>query len=183
MPEEPEVPTEHLHESLEEHARESSEKWISRVALSAAMLAVLAAITSMLAGHHANEAILEQLKAGDEWAYYQSKGIKAGVLDSKMDLFLALGKTPAPEDGAKREEYKHEQAEIKARAEELETSGGNHLHRHNTLSRGVTSFQIGIALSAIALSAIAVLSKRKALWFCGILLGALGSVFLIQGLL
>jgi len=174
MPEEPEVPTEHLHESLEEHARESREAWISKVALSAAILAVLAAIASMLAGHHANEALIVQLKASDQWGYYQSKGIKAGVLNSKVDLFNALGKAPNAEDGKKLEEYKQEQVEIKEKAEDLEKEATAHLRVHNTQSRAVTCFQIGIALSAIS-----VLTRKKILWFGSVLLGLAGAGFLI----
>lgn len=177
MPEELEVPTEHLHESMEEKALESREKWISRVALSAAVLAVLAALASMLAGHHANEAIIEQLKASDQWAYYQSKGIKAGVLGTKVDLFNALGKAPSEADANKLEAYKKEQEEIKEKADELQSSGARHLQLHNILSRGVTCFQIGIALSAIA-----VLTRRKLLWIGSLLLGLTGVLFLIQSL-
>ncbi len=176
MPEDPEVPTEQLHEALEENAHHAVESWISRVALSAAMLAVLAALTSMLAGHHANEAIIEQLKASDQWSFYQSKGIKAGVLGTKIDLFNALGKPSVPQDGAKLEEYKHDQEKIKETAEEMAKAGEDHLRRHNTMARGVTCFQIGIALSAIA-----VLTKRKPLWYLSILLGGVGVVFLAQG--
>ncbi len=175
MPEEQEVPTEHLHESMEEKALESREKWISRVALSAAILSVLAAVASMLAGHHANEAIIDQLKASDQWAYYQSKGIKESVLASKADLYTALGKDVPQEDSRKIAGYKKEQAEIKDRAEEDAASGSRHLDRHNVLSRAVTCFQIGIALSAIA-----VLTRRKVLWFGSLALGATGIAFLIQ---
>lgn len=178
MPEELEVPTEHLHESMEEKALESREKWISRVALSAAILAVLAAIASMLAGHHVNEAIIERLKASDQWSYYQSKGIKAGVLNSKLDLYTVLGKTISEDDSKKVEEYKKDQAEIKEKAEEIEASGSKHLELHNILSRAVTCFQIGIALSAIA-----VLTRRKPLWFGSLLLGTVGLFFLMQSCL
>jgi len=73
--EEIEVPTEQLQEQLNERTRESQEKWILMVALTAAILAVFAAINALLAGHYANEAMIEQLKASDQWAYYQAKGI------------------------------------------------------------------------------------------------------------
>jgi hypothetical protein len=177
MPEELEVPTEHLHESMEEKAHEASEKWVSRVALSAAILSVLAAITAMLAGDHANEAMIEQLQASDQWAYYQSKGIKATVLDSKMEVLEAQGKTPNPKDEEKLTAYKQDQAGIKDTADEKETVAADHLRKHNKMARGVTAFQI-----AIALSAISVLTKRKALWYCSLALGAAGVGFLIAGL-
>lgn len=177
MPEELEVPTDGLHESMEEKAFETREKWISRVALSAAILAVLAAIASMLAGHHVNEAIIERLKASDQWSYYQSKGIKASVLNTKLDLYIVLGK-PIPEDDSKKmEEYKKDQVAIKEKAEEIEDSGNKHLALHNIQSRAVTCFQIGIALAAIA-----VLTRRKQLWYGSVLLGGIGCLFLLQSI-
>src|SRR2546427_1180411 len=56
-----------------------------RSALSAAVLAALAAVASLLSGHYSNEAMLEQLRASDQWNYYQAKGIKASVLSAKLD--------------------------------------------------------------------------------------------------
>jgi len=54
------------------------------------MLAVLAAVSALMAGYHANEAMLEQMKATDDWAFYQAKGIKANLLQTKMELLTAL---------------------------------------------------------------------------------------------
>ena len=178
MPEEIEVPTEHLHETMEERAHEAAEKWVSRVALSAALLSVLAAITALMAGHHANEAMIEQLQSSDQWAYYQSKGIKSSVLASKMELLEGEGKAVNPKDEEKLTNYKKEQAEIQEKAEEQGNDSKDHLRKHNRMSGGVTAFQI-----AIALSAISVLTKRKALWFCSLALGVVGIGFLIAGLL
>ena len=49
-------------------------------AVTAAVLAVLAAIGSLLsAGHAVNQAILEQTKATDQWAFYQAKSTKSHV--------------------------------------------------------------------------------------------------------
>ncbi|MGO9146526.1 MAG: DUF4337 family protein [Desulfomonilia bacterium] len=36
------------------------------VALSTAILAVLAAVSSLLAGHHSNEALIEQIQSSDK---------------------------------------------------------------------------------------------------------------------
>src|SRR5512142_2050977 len=100
MPEEIEVPTEHLHEKMEEEA-EHKGGWVARVAVSSALLAVAAAVSALLAGHHANEAMLEQMQATDQWAFYQAKGIKASVVESKIEMLEALGKTSAPDDHAR----------------------------------------------------------------------------------
>ena len=112
--EEAEVPLEHLHEEIHHHAEHGGPPWISWVALSTAILAVLAAITGLLSGKHANEAMMEQIRASDQWAYYQAKSIKASVLDAKM----TLTDTASEKDKEKAEQYKEEQAEIKREAEE-----------------------------------------------------------------
>jgi len=178
VPEEMEVPTEHLHEDMEHAAHHSSETWIMFVALSSALLAVLAAACSLLAGQHANEAMIDQIQASDQWAYYQAKGIKSTVLESKMELLRSLGKEPETKDGEKITEYKNQQKEIEDKAHEKEQSSEQHLASHQILAKGVTVFQI-----AIALGAISALSRKKWLWYVSLALGALGSLFFLQGIL
>jgi hypothetical protein len=67
--EEAEVPLEHLHEEIHHHAEHDGTPWISWVALSTAVLAVLAAIAGLLSGSHANEAMMNQIEASDQWGY------------------------------------------------------------------------------------------------------------------
>ena len=181
MPEEIEVPTEHLHESLKEAAErgegEEGPSWIGKVALSAAVLAVTAAVSALLAGHHANEAMLEQMKATDQWSYYQAKGIKSSLVENKIDILNALGKEVKEDDQKQVVRYKKEQNEINDKAKELEESSERHMGRHMILARSVTTYQV-----AIALSAISVLSRKKAVWFLGVAIGIIGTVFLVQAL-
>jgi len=171
--EEIEVPMEHLQEQLNESTRESEEKWILKVALSAAILAVFAAIASLLAGHYANEAMIEQLQASDQWAFYQAKGIKFVVLESKIDLLHQMDKKVSPNDEEKASQYKEDQKKIEKIAHEKETTSAEYLVLHNKLARGVTVFQV-----AIAICAISALTKRKWLWYGSILLGIVGIILL-----
>src|SRR3954470_3658262 len=134
--EEIEVPTEHLQEEIHEHAHQSRERWILGVALSSALLAVFAAVTALLAGHHANEAMVEQIHASDQWSYYQAKGIKSAVLATKLDLMHAFGKSAAPHDEEKLSEYKKEQEEISEKAKEKEHESESHLRHHVIFARG-----------------------------------------------
>ena len=172
----PEVPTEHLHEEMEHHAHHAKASWILGVALSSALLAGLAAVCALMAGHHANEAMVEQIQASDQWAFYQAKGIKAAVLGSKLELLEAEGKPTSEKDRQKMEGYKKDQDEISEKAKEKEHSSEEHLQKHVLFSRGVTVFQI-----AIAIGAIAALTSRRAFWFVSLGFGALGIVFLVQG--
>ena len=178
MPEEIEVPIEKLHESIQDEAEKAREKWVFMVALSTAILAVFAALCSLMAGHHANEALIEQIQASDQWAYYQAKGIKAAVLESKIETLQALSKQTSEKDKETVKIYKKEQKEIEEQAKEKERSSSIHLTAHNLLAKAVTVFQI-----AIAVSAISVLTRRKWLWYGSGVLGLIGFIFLLQELL
>ena len=170
--EEAEVPLEHLHEEIHHHAEHAGPSWISGVALSTAILAVLAAIAGLLSGKHANEAMMSQIEASDQWSYYQAKSIKASVLDAKMTLTAEA----TEKDKEKAEQYKEEQAEIKREAEAKQSEAKSNFHKHEVFARGVTMFQI-----AIAIAAISALTKRQRYWVVSMVLGAVGCVFLVLG--
>jgi hypothetical protein len=177
MPEEIEIPTEHLHEQIEEGAEEKKERWTLYLALSTAFMAVLAAFGGLLAGHHANEALVERMKASDQWNFYQAKNLKEEIATNTDLVLQAVGKTGIDhsKDIAR---YEKEKADIRKEAEEDEAVSKAHLDKHIPLSRAVTAFQI-----AIAISAIAVLTRRRVLWYAGLVLTAIGIVFLIVGIL
>ena len=175
--EEPEIPTEKLQEDIHHHAQHAGEAWVSWLALSTAILAALAAATSLLAGHHANEAMIEQVRASDQWSYYQAKGIKKAVKESRNDLLTALGHAPEAADRAQVEKYDSQQREIDEKAQELEASSHRHLHRHEILARGVTMYQI-----AIAIGAVAALVRKRPFWYLSLGLGVLGIYFMIYGM-
>jgi hypothetical protein len=181
MPEEIEVPTEHLHETLheraEKHGHGGGPPWTSAVALSAAILAVLAAVASLLAGHHANEAMLEQMQASDAWAFYQAKSIKGAVLDTRLQLLAALGKPGGDGDRQKLGSYEEEGRRIEEQGHERERSSRIHMARHNGLARAVTVLQV-----AIALAAVAVLTRRRSVWFGSLGLGVLGALFIAMSI-
>jgi hypothetical protein len=168
--EESEVPLEHLQEQVHHSAERSRERWISWVALSTAILAVLAAIAGLLSGKHVNEAMMNQIEASDQWSYYQAKSIKASVLDLKM----SLAGTPNESDASKRDRYEKEQELIKSEAEHKEAAAKSNFHKHEVFARGVTMFQI-----AIAIAAISALTRRRRFWIVSLLFGVVGCAFLV----
>ena len=175
--EEIEIPTEHLHEHINEQAKERKEKWSLYVALSTALMAVFAAVCGLIAGHHANEALIEQIKSANQWSYFQSKSIKSEIAASENRIISRLSSKPADkEDNQKIERYEKEKEELKKSAEESEKQSEIHLNKHNILARGVTLFQI-----AIAMAAIAILTRIRPLWGISIILAVAGCFFLFQG--
>ena len=136
--ERPEVPLEQSQEEISHHAHHATEKWIMGVALTAAFLAVLAAITSLLAEHHANEAMLDQIRSSDKWSFYQAESIKANLFATKIELLQATGKAVDEENLSKVGKYRNEQKKIKEEAKEEELASEAHLRRHTILSGSVT---------------------------------------------
>lgn len=177
--EDPEVPLESAQEHIQHHAEElgSEKSWVLGVALSSAIFAALAAVASLQAGHHVNEALISQLQASDQWALYQAKGIKAGILDSKKDLIAALGQPTSRDDAASIARYKSEQDKIKEEATKLEQERAAHLGHHVTLATSVTMFQVSIAVAAIS-----VLTQRRLFWWVSLVFGSIGIAFVLAGL-
>ena len=160
------MPLEQAHEQVHHSAEHSSERWISWVALSTALLAVLAAIAGLLSGKHANEAMMSQIDAADHWAYYQAKGIKAAVLDAKM----ALGGAAQEQDRTKAERYQEEQQEIERRRGRRPKPSQFSSTRNFRAWRNM--FQI-----AIAIAAISALTKKRKFWGVSLIFCLAGCVF------
>ncbi len=168
--------------------------WVMQLSLSTALIAVLAAIAALQSGDYANEsmvkkneAILNQTKASDQWAFFQAKGIKAivyrtqsqALAESERDSAKELAKKMG-EDG-KRE--KEEQEAIKKsaegferKAEDADHESEHDLHVHHEFARDVTIFQVSIALAAIA-----ALTRKRPMWFVSIAAGAMGLFFFVRG--
>ncbi len=172
--EEAEVPTEHLHEAME-HGAHGGQRWTLGVALSSALLAGFAAVASLQAGHHANEAVVCQIQAANHWSYFQSKSIKESLLKSKMDILTAVEKPVDPKDGEKLKEYGDDKEKIQKEAEEKEAESKHELQTHQIFAKSVTLFQI-----AIAMGAIAVLTKRSRFWFVSLAIGGAGLFYIIK---
>ena len=174
--------SEKIHEQSNEHAHhavaEGKETWVLYVALTTAVFAVLAAVCGLLAGKHADEAMLAQMRSSDQWAFYQAKGIKSEVLNSSNELLTALGKTPVAANAEKVKQNKVEQAKIMKEAKDFQKESDMHVARHGVLASGVTLFQV-----AIAIGAISIITKRKSLWLASMGFALVGLWFLIQGTL
>ena len=114
--------------------------------------------------------MLNQIEASSQWSYYQAKSIKAAVLDAKT----AFTGTPDESDQSKRARYEKEQEEIKSEAEHKQAAAKSYFHKHEVFARGVTMFQI-----AIAIAAISALTKKRSFWVVSLVFGAFGCAFLV----
>ena len=165
-----------LQEDLTEKAKEESNGFISRIALTTALIAALAAVTGYLAGERGDEAMIDQIHASDQWSYYQAKSIKISLLSAKAELLQSLsGKQTATSDTEKMFRYESEMKEIKEMAEEKQNKSSHRLEQRKILANGVTLFQISIAIGAIS-----AITRKKPLWYASLLFGLGGVVQLIH---
>jgi hypothetical protein len=183
MPEGPEVETERLHEAIQEELEREGGKLLRTIALTTALLAALAALASLRAGATVNEALALkteatrlQAEASDQWAYYQAKGLKAAVQEAIRASWLAAGKEPPPDVAEKARRYLEEQEAIadKARDKEKERDArekeAEHLlHGHHYFAAAVALFQV-----AIALGAVAALTRHRLVWLASLAVGVAG---------
>src|SRR5260221_7333286 len=116
MPEDLEIDTDRLRETI---AELPSGALLRRIAMTTALLAVFGAVASLRAGDTVNEALVLKTEAGrlqseasDQWAYYQAKGIKAGIQEASRAVWQAAGKTPPPELEPSIARYSTEQKDI-----------------------------------------------------------------------
>jgi hypothetical protein len=186
VPEEPEIETAELREKIhEEIEREGGGAFLRTIALTTALLAAFAAVAALRAGATVNQALMDrteaarlQAEASDQWAYYQAKGIKAAAEEASRASWLAIGKEPPAEYAERKVRYGEEQKEIEAKAREKEkerdakVAESNHLlHHHHRYANAVAILQV-----AIALGAVAALTRNRLVWTLSLMLGAGGAV-------
>jgi len=171
----------HEHTEHAEHAAYVRDPFISRVSITVAILAVMAATAGSLetvegsrAITQSSEAVLAQDKATDSWNEYQADSLKRHM----YEIASAAG-------GPKTEEYRKDinderESQNKAREkakdaeQERDASLRNsalHEDRHHWLTGAATLVEIGIALSTVA-----IITARRPFWFAAMGLGATGTV-------
>ena len=153
---------------------------INQIALFTAVIATVGAIFSYMggatqanAGLYKNNAAIKKTEASNQWNYFQSKSTKQSLAEVSRDL--------SPEDKKikyqdKIDRYETEKGEIKAVADKLEAQATDwdkqsdeQMHQHHRWAQATTVLQVAIALAAIAL-----LTKKKWLEYAMFGAGAVG---------
>jgi hypothetical protein len=175
-------PHDHQLEHAAEHGR--SDAFSGRIAVTTAILATLGALMSFAGGDtqakaqiFKNNAAIKKTEANDQWAYYQAKGNKQNLAELGVTLVSQPDKIEFYKGEVER--YKKEKAEIKVVADKLEAESKEwdersevQMHLHHRWALGATAMQIAIALSAIAL-----LTRRHWLLYGVYVVSAIGAAF------
>jgi len=153
------------------------ETWMSWVALATAIMAVLAAITTLYLGKYSSRAILHQGQETSQWAYYQAKSIKSYIYEIQkqkleLDTIAPATKSKAVIDKYSQlmgdydkqiKRYDKEKEEIKATADGLAKSKEDAQTRAGNFGYALIFLQI-----AIMLSSVSALTKKKPLFYLGL---------------
>jgi hypothetical protein len=157
---------------------EQKEKWQGWLALSTAIMAVLAALTTLYMGKFSSRAIMAQGQESDQWAYYQAKSIKGHTFETNkktLELLYLTQKRLSPEAdaeyrktlgkfGEEVKRYEGEKKEIKEKAEGIAKTKLKAQEMGGNFAYALIFLQI-----ALMLSSIASLTKRHYLWHFALL--------------
>ena len=171
------------HATQSGHSDHGSGSMINQIAMFTAIIATVGAIFSYLggatqanAGLYKNNAALKKTEASNQWNYFQAKSTKQSLAEVSRDLtVMEADKTKYQ---AKIDRYEKEKNEIKTVAEKLENDAtqwdkqsDEQMHQHHRWAQATTVLQIAIALAAIAL-----LSKKKWVEYAMFAAAAIGAV-------
>jgi uncharacterized protein DUF4337 len=152
-----------------------------------AILAVVAAIASARWGACNLQAILEQGKVNDTWAYYQAKSIKQHEAERTREMAKALagtGRTDAANQALSRLQ---EKMDAEAKREETEKKEQEEAAKRYQISRDTmveSSFWFELAFAGLQLGVILctiAAGKREAPFIAGVVFGILGALLLVNG--
>ncbi len=159
---------------------------INQIAMFTAIIATVGALFSYMggatqanAGLFKNNAAIKKTEASNQWNFYQAKSTKQALAELARDLTAQADK---PTYQAKVERYDKDKGEIKLAAEKLENEAtewdhqsDEQMHQHHRWAQATTVLQVAIALAAIAL-----LTKKK--WLEYAMFGAGGIGVVVGGL-
>ena len=169
----------HEHREHAEQAAHTRDPFISRVSITIAALAVLAAaagslesIENGLAITASSKSILAQDKATDGWSEYQADSLKRhlySIAAKEGGPHTADFQRSADEQSSKQPAIRARAAKDEAERDRLLAESSEHERRHHWLTAAATLLEIGIALSTVT-----IITQRKPLWLGALALGAAG---------
>jgi lipopolysaccharide export LptBFGC system permease protein LptF len=144
------------------------------IATVGAIFAYMGGATQANAGLYKNNAALKKTEASNQWNYFQAKSTKQSLAEVSRDLTVKDAEREKYQ--AKIDRYEKEKGNIKVVAEKLEAEAtewdrksDEQIHLHHRWAQATTVLQVAIAMAAIAL-----LTRKKWLEYAMFAGGAIG---------
>jgi len=175
-------------------SEEKKERWLSYLALTTVILAVSATLSTFWGQRHSTRAVLNEIKASNQWSYYQAKKIRGYFFEVQKEaveteLLKLKEQTPeapvvkklekqAEEFTKKIAKWDEDRDKIESDARKFEQTRDASLIHGQSFGVGVIFLQM-----AILLSSIAALMKKISIWIFGLIVGIVGVVYFANGFL
>lgn len=170
------------------------ERWITYMAITTVLIAVAATLSTFKGGGFSTKSLLNQTKASDQWAFFQSKSIKSYIYEMRIEnLELQtelLEKQKANESAIKKykekiEDYKEKVKKYEAEKDTIKKEAASFEVQRDECKKHSDKFGIGVIFLqvSILLSSIATLSKKRFVWICSLILGVIGIFYFVNGFL
>jgi len=169
---------EEIHELAENAHHGSHEEGMAIVTITMAFLAVLVAVCSLMGHRTHTEELLTQTKATDQWAYYQAKDIRRRSYEVFLDQMTVFTlQNPQSAEGVK-EKYAKQLETYAKQLKDLEESAREFESEVAKLQKKADRFDLGEVLleAALVICSITLLTRKRAFWAIGVVLGAAGVV-------
>lgn len=179
MPRKMEIDTDKLQDQIAEEHERRAERWIRYVGLSAALFAVIAAISALRSNDLINEALIHQIRASDTWNEYQASRQKEHLYTVAADDVADRGSRNPARLRTYRAQIAKEaakEASLAGTARALEEDSAAEVTRHHAFEYAVALLQVGIALGAVA-----ALARSKPAWYVSMASGLVGIFFFLRG--
>ena len=160
------------------------------VPLAAAIIAVLAAIGTLLAHHQSiaalsakNEAILLQSKAADQYGYYEAKRLKFTIFSALIQSGNVHGAAAQKQFTASANHESTSSLAILAKARDLEREATGRIAHSEALLQAFETYETATMLFEISIVFVSVsaLSETRLLLYGGAVLSLLGIALAVAG--
>jgi hypothetical protein len=169
----------------EHHHRYEDDPMVIPVSVTMSILAVLVALITLL-GHRAHtEELSRETEAASRWTQYQAKSIRQHEAENTADIVNLVATLHKETGEALREKYAKElehytsdKIDVSVEARELEAERDLAAHRADRFDAGEALLEIALVICSLTL-----ITKKKAFWFGGMLIAAVGLVVAATGYL
>ncbi|MEW6113757.1 MAG: DUF4337 domain-containing protein [Thermodesulfobacteriota bacterium] len=170
---------------------EEKDRWLNYLATTTVLLAVLATLSTFFGQKNSTRSVISEIKASNQWNYFQAKKIRSYLFEVQkegleIDLKMREETIPARLNeqmqkrvdgfGNKIAKWQDDMNKIEKDARSFEQARDAALMHSQNFGLAVVFLQL-----AILLSSIAALMKKKPVWLSGLVVGAVGLFYFVNG--
>ena len=161
--------------------KEKSEAWTKYVSLTIVVIAVIGAVAAQWSAKFGSQVQISQIKASDQWAYYEAKTIKQHLDEVALPQLMHSDATD-PRVAAEVKKLTQDLSRYEVEKTNIQTKalGFEATRDHASLCGGKMSLAASLLSVSIAVASICTVTKKKPLWFVAMLMAALAAFKMVD---